>query len=256
MKKIIFGLIAIFGISITTFAQVTLEHSYVCQYQSNKNAKVKSFLTDNGLNYYTLDDNTNIMKFYNSSHVLYKTINVPIPNSTSKIYYIQFISDKLFNSDSNIEFIVTTISSMVGGGYNSILCNENGVILQQFGNKEYSYIIKDNSNNFKLIMETNYGDVGDYDVYSLSGSLSNAQQKIISKDFIGIPNPVENIISISNNLQESKVGILEVFDLNGKKVIQQNVIGGSDYINLEVKDLSNGVYIYKLNGQTNKFIKE
>jgi len=37
---------------------------------------------------------------------------------------------------------------------------------------------------------------------------------------------------------------------NGK-----NVTGGNNEINLDVTALSNGVYIYKLNGQTNKFIK-
>ena len=78
----------------------------------------------------------------------------------------------------------------------------------------------------------------------------------MENSFFGFPNPTENRIAITNNLENGQNGILEVFDVNGKKVIQKNVIGENGEINLDVTELSNGVYIYKLNGQTNRFIKK
>ena len=38
--------------------------------------------------------------------------------------------------------------------------------------------------------------------------------------------------------------------------MQKTVVGENAEINLDVTELSNGVYIYKLNGQTNRFIKK
>ena len=51
---------------------------------------------------------------------------------------------------------------------------------------------------------------------------------------------------------QKKVGI----GIGLKKVLQKNVSGGSKEIDLDVTNLTRGVYIYRINGKTNKFIKE
>lgn len=261
MKKIILGLITTFGISIVTFGQATLEHSY--QTKTWQYDQTNSFKTDAGLNFYTLDDSTGILLVYNASHNLIKTINIPIPSGYT-INYLYGITDKLFNSDALIEFIINFRYESGGNNPDILtLINENGTILQQYGNKAEAYIIKGTSGAFKMITVNNpYSQFPtinnfDYDVYSLPGTTLNIfQNKLAESSFFGVPNPTENRIAITNNLENGQNGTLEVFDTNGKKVMQKSVFAENGEINLDVTELSNGVYIYKLNGQTNRFIKK
>ncbi len=248
MKKIILGLIATFGISIVSFGQVTLENSYYSKIYST----VNGFNTENGLNYFTVDNISNQLKIYNSTHNLIKTVNIPV-DANSFINHIYLPTDKLFNSDNLIEFIVHLNNGPTNN--NMFLMNEDGIVLQQFGNKSEAKVIKSTSGVYKLDLKIY--DNGYYDfIYTLTGTLSVAQQEMLGKQFISFPNPTENKITITNNLENGQNGTLEVFDVNGKKVIQKNVIGENGEINLDVIELSSGVYIYKLNGQTNRFIKK
>ena len=264
MKKIIFGLIATFGISIVTFGQATLENSY--QTTKWQYEQTNAFITDAGLHYYTLNNVTNTLLIYNSSHSLIKTVVIPISTGFT-LQYIYGLTDKLFNTDSLIEFIIFSqgVYDPATGTQNQMtLINENGTILQQFGNKSEAYVIKGTTGNYKLITLSNpYNAVPtatnfDYDVYSLPGtSLGTVLLNKNSNSLVGYPNPTENKIAITNNLNNGQNGILEVFDVNGRKVIQKNIIGEENgEINLDTTELSSGVYIYKLNGQTNRFIKK
>lgn len=258
MKKIIFGLIATISISNFTFGQATFEHSYSSD-NINRN-RINSFNTDNGINYYTLNKALKTINIYNSSHVLTKTVNINVP-ANSSINGIYAITDKLFNSDNLIEFIVSIYLNTSPYGYSSLtLYNENGIVIQQFGaNREDAQIVKDTNNNYKLItrgVDTTNSSEYIYDIYSLSGTLSITQQGLLSKRFIGFPNPTESNITIVNNLESGENAVLEVFDINGKKVLEKNVVGENVEINLEVSNLNSGVYIYKLKGETNRFIKK
>lgn len=260
MKKIIFGLIATVSILNLSFGQATLEHTYNSDWTSGQNdwgvlnstgGVLNAFNIESGIYYYTLEipwDNTsiNIMRIYNEQHLLTKTINFP-----TRPRRIHFITDKLFNQDNLIEILYDDNTNLV-------LINENNNITQTIPNRQFARIIKTINNNYKLIVSANtQNNTLLYDVYSLSGTLSVFQQDIYLKNsFIAYPNPTDSIINITNKLSNGENGVLEVFDANGKKVMQKNVTGENNEINLDVAELSNGVYIYKLNGQTNRFIKK
>lgn len=263
MKKIISSIIATLGVSGIIFGQATLEQSY--QTTSWTYEQTNAFKTDAGLHYFTLNKTTKTLLIYNSSHSLIKTVIIPVATGFN-LDAIWGVTDKLFNADSLVEFVVfsrTDYNSTNGTVNNMTLVNENGTILQQFGNRFDAYIIKGLTANFKLItlsdpfspipQATNYT----YDVYSLPGtSLGNIVLNKNSNSLTSYPNPTENKISITNNLATGQNEILEIFDLNGKKVMQKNITGNTDEIIIDTTELSNGVYIYKLNGQTNKFIKK
>jgi hypothetical protein len=261
MKKIILGLIATFGISIVTFGQGTLEHSY--QTKRWQYDQTNAFKTDAGLNFYTLDNSTGTLLVYNASHNLIKTINIPIPSGYI-INYLYGITDKLFNADALIEFIINFYYESGGDNPDILtLINENGTILQQYGNKSEAYIIKGTGGAFKMITVSNpYSQLPtvnnfEYDVYSLPGTTLNVTSNTIDENlFFGYPNPTQNFISITNNLQIGQNGILEIFDMNGKKLLEKNVRGENSEINIDVTEFTTGVYIYKLNGKTNRFVKK
>ncbi|OOV16150.1 T9SS type A sorting domain-containing protein [Flavobacterium sp. LM4] len=257
MRKIILGLIATVSISNLSFGQATLEHSYTSNYKFKD--LPNAFKTETGLNYYTVEG-TNIMKIYNSSHNLTNTLSIPLDNNY-RLHGIIGASDKLFNTNSTIEFLVFTYNT-IDYDYKLVLIDQNGVVLQNFGECYDAYIIKGLSDDFKLVttnrINTNGGDNSIYKIYSLPGTtLGTVSVNRESNLFIGYPNPTENNITITNNLENGKNGTLEVFDINGKKVLNKNVIGEENgEINLNVTELSNGIYTYKLNGQTNRFIKK
>lgn len=258
MKKLIFGLIAVVAISNLSFGQATLEEQYSTIEVSR--AFTNAFKTDTGLHYFTVEA-SNILKIYNSSHTLTSTITIPI-DSGYVLDGVYPVSDKLFNTDNLMEFIIFTLIQSGPGGeiftYKMTLINQNGSILQEFGDRGYANIIKESSEIFKLIASKTTNEINTvYDVYSLPGTtLGTVTLDKNPSSFFGFPNPTENKITIINNLENGQNGTLEVFDINGKKVMQKNVVGENGEINLDVTDLNSGVYIYKLNGETNRFIKK
>ena len=259
MKKIIFGLIASFGISSLSFGQLTLEHSYSTYVWTDA---TNVFKTDSGLNYFTLDNVTNVLRIYNENHTLIQTTNITLPTNYH-IAYILYPSDKLFNTDSIIEFIIRfdrdTSAPTTLDRYKLNLLNQNNITIQEFGNRSEATVIKGMMNSLKLITAIGNNFTGNpslYEVYTLTGTLSTVQFKSANNLLFGYPNPAENKISITNNLDFGENAILEVFDINGKKVLEKNVIGENGDINLDVSNLISGVYIYKIKGETNKFIKK
>lgn len=256
MKKFIFGLIATISISSLSFGQATLEHSYV----SNKwqYDETNSFKTVNGINYYTFDNITNIMLIYDYSHTLIRTVNIPV-DSGYYINYFYAISDKLFNSDNQIEFLIA-LNETSGTNKKLNLISENGIVLQQFGNKNGAKIIKVSNSEYKMatyLSPSNSTTNFNIDIYSLPGTyLSINNYKIIGNSLFAFPNPTENQITISNILDKNENAKLEIFDIGGKKVLEMNIVGENDEINIDTSQLSSGVYIYKLKGETNRFIKQ
>ncbi len=258
MKKIILGLIATISISTISFGQATFEHSYTTSSTEDEAdftvlslGITHTFYINDAIHYYTLNNATNVIEIFNSNHVLIQTIN--LPETPTKIIYL---TDNLFNSDNFIEILYSANNNIK-------IINEQSIVIQTIPNKKYARVFKSDVNSYKLSVSSS-GIVSpgggtyqlDFDIYSLSGTLSTSQQEqYLKNSFVGYPNPTENNITITNKLEIGENGILEIFDINGKKIMEKNVIGGNE-IYLNVTQFNNGVYIYKLNGETNRFIKK
>ncbi len=245
MKKNILNLLAVFGLSSLSFGQAVLEHTYNSDFNHNE---TNAFLTEEGLHFWTWEDYSNIVNVYNDSHNLVKTINIP---SQLNVWGISLISDKLFNNDELLEFIVVTSTD------NYTLVNENGIILQDLGIGYGTDGIKllKVGEQYKLI--TYHYNPAVYSVYSLPGTyLDIIESPSIQNKLIGYPNPTTNKLYISNVLENGESAVIEIFDTNGKKVMEEQVSRNNSEISIDVSDLSNGVYIYKINDKTSKFIKK
>jgi hypothetical protein len=253
MKKIILLLLLGVFFSITSFSQVTFEHSYTTN-GNNNFPKTYAFFTDSGINYYTMDQDLNQVLFYNSSHILFKTVNLN-PGTDFNIKYIYLVTDKLFYSDAKIEFIVVSSNSLYQN--KMTLFNEDGTNLLEFGDRWEAYAVKNSNLGYKLIVATDKEEPNFYDIYSLTGTLSLDQQGVLSKtQFFSFPNPTSNKISFTTDLENGNTTNLEIFDINGKKVLEKNMTVIENKIEIDVTNLNSGIYIYKLNGRSNKFIKE
>ena len=249
MKKILFFLFI--TISSISFSQ-TLEERYTSE-AYNVKPRNFTFLTESNLYYLTMSVTNSEISIYNSNHTLYKTVSLIIPENYI-VEQIFFATDKLFNSDSKIEILVGT--AYPAGGYirKMLLFNEDGGNnIFDFGDKVYVDVFKDNNNNYKLITSHNFT----YDVYSLLGTLTVSQENfLIQQKVIGFPNPSSNTINITNPLINNEKDNIQVYDINGRKVIEKVIVGNGEQIKIDISNLSKGVYIYKIRDYGNKFIKE
>lgn len=237
----------------SAFGQVTLEHSYVSD-GYNDNSKQFAFFTANGLNYYTLDAAANQVKFYNASHVLWKTISVNPGNY--EIAGLFLATDGLFNADAKVEFILKSQNLEIPYDSKMTLYNEDGTNLQEFGDFWLATVVKASDTEFKLIVTEDQGSDNAFDVYGLPGTLSVLQQQaILPQQSFAYPNPSSNKINIGNPLLDGENGTLKVFAANGAKVMEQEVAATQKTITLDISQLGKGTYIYKINNHTNKFIK-
>lgn len=230
-------------------SQISLEHSYD---NSQSNSLLYSnysfsFNTENATYYYYFSSGDNSIKLYNENHSLYKSVSLPIPATNYISIYAP--SDKLFNSDALIEFIV-----MISGSTNQMyLLNENGDILNNLGERNRANVIKTNSGSFKLVTSKNDGKI--IDVYALNGTLSTNQFNLLAKSS-AFPNPTDSVINITIPEQVNKSADIKIFSMAGKEVMSQKKYDDSNNIKLDVSSLASGIYIYKVENHTGKFIKE
>lgn len=257
--KIIFYLMML--TTTLTLGQININHEHTYTHsgsvgdQNNNIGFTKPFITDQGLFYYSQEyDQGDKITIYDQYHTFYKTFTIIGNNYGGTVY---FVTDKLFNNDDLIEFVYVEKKQY---GFDTKLINENGVQLFIWSDRWLPKIFKDNDNNFKIavynqILSSPY--TVQTDIYALEGTLSIEQQdSYLDKSFRGYPNPSEDKITITNFkflVEDTKI---EVFNSNGQKVFEKKIRSGENEIILDTQGFSSGTYIYKINGETNKFIKK
>lgn len=244
----------------TAKAQITLEHTYNTSSQNIGERYSFAFYTDAGLNHFTYEESTNTIRIYNETHLLIKTFVVPIP--TGFTFYADGIAsggllatDKLFNSDSSIEMLIPLYKTGSGPSeYKFILVNDSGNLIQEFNNvNKCGGIYKTSTNVYKLILKKDQYPTSEVYVYSLPGVLSANQQQAMSSMLRAYPNPVESTFRIQRDLNNTEIKV-EVFDTTGKLVLTTSREIGNE-IEVDISNLNDGVYIYKVGKQSGKIIK-
>lgn len=247
MKKYLAYLLSMICVEI---AAQTLEKTYNSNSSDNINY---AFFINDKLNFYTTDRTNNEIKFYDSSHNLIKTIAIQLKNNW-ELLYIYLISDKLFNDDSKIEFIVKSRQPNVGFT-NLTIFNEDGLEIMEFELVNDFKLIKTPENTYKLITTSFFtNNKIDYKVYGLSGTLDVSQESLFLKEIIQYPNPTSNKLYLKNMNLKNNEELLEIFTSDGKKIMAKKLLRNESYI--DVSGLSKGVYYYKIGQYSNKFIKE
>jgi subtilisin-like proprotein convertase family protein len=79
-------------------------------------------------------------------------------------------------------------------------------------------------------------------------------------DLVLYPNPAFNKINLESPIFDQQSSVIEIFDLNGRKLIEKQIKSGSESIEIDVSGLATGVYFcqVKLNDKriTKKLIKK
>lgn len=148
-------------------------------------------------------------------------------SSTNESNFNKFIIEKSNNTiDFNPIGEIKTITN------NSLTKNYNYIDYNPFIGKNY-YRLKmvDNDNSIKL------SNISVVNILNQNLKLEKIK-----------PNPFENQISIDFNIPNNDQILLEIIDITGKKIIQNqyDVISGDNNIQLNTNDLNKGIYILKI----------
>lgn len=167
-------------------------------------------------------------------------------------------TDKLFNSDSKIEFMIESRQTASPYQTNFTVFNEDGNNIFTFSNISNYKLSKNPNNEYKLITSESTSNSNEivYKVYSLSGTLSTNQENLLNKSIIQFPNPTSKTFNLKNLKSKGKENILEIFSIQGKKVISKKIEKNKSEISVNISQLSKGIYIYKIGELSNKFVKE
>lgn len=253
MKKLLFYT----ALFITNFAfgQITLEKNYATE-------EIQSYTNASETFYYTVCWNSSAkpIKIYNADYSLKKQFTPTIPAGYSSMTIRSysdcfFLSKNIFNNDDLLE-IVVAFGDL--NSYRIVIYNENGIIVKDFGDgyaftDEFDfYVYRDNtsSKNKLRLFNTNTNSTEIYNLNSSSLALKEVKSKIKLSAY---PIPTNNILNIEN--PENGSNKIEVYDTNGKIVISKSFQSNESKIYLNVENLSNGIYIYKIGDLTSKFTK-
>jgi len=254
MKKILLFITII--VTNFSFGQITLEKNYA-------NEEVQSYTNASETFYYTVCWNSPAIpiKIYNSDHTIKKQFTPTIPagyNSMTIRSYTDcnFLSKNIFNADDLLEIVVAFGGN--NSSYRIVIYNEDGAIVKDFGDSyqftdEFDfYVYHDNTNNKNKLRLYNTS-TNSTEIYNLNSS-SLALKEINTKNKLSAyPIPTNNILNISN--PENGANKIEVYDTSGKMIITKSFENYENTISLDVENLTEGIYIYKIGNLSSKFTK-
>lgn len=255
----IFTLLLLQSCFLTSFAQISLDHTF--------NVFTTSFVGFENVNepidYFCFVANDHQICMYNPNYTLYKTIDVNLPQGYS-LSSISSAGKHIINNDDKVEFFVSANNNQIGNNYyTAMIINEDGQIINNLG---YNYMtfcmgfINVNSQIKMILMEYQQNNSStitySYSVYSCYGNYSpnNAIQSFSNIIATPYPNPAVNIINLPYKLMSGKTSVIKIYNMNGQMMDSYNI--GSDFeaISIDVSRYAKGVYTYEYDGISNKFI--
>ncbi len=264
MKKIIFIALCLF--TLNAKAQVTFEHTYdsagsQVAYPIYQQLYIVKLEVD-GEKYVLVDRTDKSLRFYNMNHTLWKTISFAGTidlNTGSNTQNIMYISQHLFNTDDQIEFLYGDFDQNDAHNCITQIVNEDGSIM--FTENNAGPWVKDNIPATQLpIYNTSVGTKmilslsnGNANVYSLAGTLANGIMANPTNGFnnfsasMAYPNPTRSSTKIDYTLPNGvNKGEIVFYDKQGKEVKRFNVDRTFDSLVISTEDLQSGLYYYNL----------
>jgi len=279
MRKIF--TIAIIALSINAFGQMILEHSYIA---SQSDLSIIN-LSNGGHKYAIFDGNS--IKIYSLLHNLEKTIVLPQLNVTNWTYQanvrqVKFISDKLFNYDTTVEYLAEYHSWDPNCGLDGkdtsfiVLMDENTNILQSNIASQYScgsggyarfpvgfdfYTVGTIS---KILIKYYNGTDHLTSVFSVAGiipceecTVSSGIYENFNSNFTAeisaYPNPANNecsfVFKLPNNVNS---GNIKIHNNLGQLIQTISIQNNISEKTINISNLSMGQYYYTLDGNSFK----
>ena len=262
MKKLVYAVSAIIlYFSQVVNAQITLDHTFdeYVTYNSDVDLYVPLYT----------NNNSNNIELYNTDYSLYKNILITPPEGY-KLFTTSFAyltpSRKFFNNDYKIEFFVMFQTETPLADYNNNyilkLYNEDGTVLKDFGNSYSilypSFHIVNNQYRLSIVRYYLSGSTISYttDIYSLQGTSAGVNEMKSVRMQQPYPNPANSVIVLPYQLKQGESSTMRIYDIQGKLIETKQIDSFFDKIMLNVSGYSQGLYLYEVNGVSNKFLVE
>jgi hypothetical protein len=244
--RILFTIIVILFFSGVASAQFALEKVYDHSLTSTR-------MNASEYKYFLMDVAKSECRIYNLDHTLFKTIAIAIP-ADYYLHDIRFVTQNLFNSDSNIELWFSAYNWVPVGNdgyyrYISKVIDETGKELASIPNGVYAYIIRSGEEQYKM-------SVYAYDNSFWPGSVKThifsipvtqtAVHHAVARLSDPYPNPAMEAVNLPLPAEEgwSK---LQVFSIAGQ-LITETQLTGQPVFRLNTSGWAPGTYTYRLVG--------
>jgi hypothetical protein len=221
-------------------------------------------------NYYTSAQQTDFDGFvsgtriYNEDFSVRASFNISAP-SGYQFANIQCVSEKIFNTDSKLEFLVSfiktpiTTTAEMSSYYWMRLYDENGNILKDFGTTYMftpTLVALSNGNYILLVQKTEQITTNPdntttikykTEVYSLPG------KKEVSS--ISSPPQIKERKELAYKLKEGETATMKIYNIKGQVVETKTIDHTFNKILLNTARYPRGTYIYKINDKNaTKFV--
>ena len=270
MKKLLILTTFLF-LCLLSRAQISYEQTYAVGI--NQLRVVKFHLA--GYKYFVMDPANSQFRLYNPNHSLYKTVTIPPISATAK--QVLAVSDQLFNSNSQIEYVlncVTQTSNPPAINYTVFVFDENGQQLFKRVSASFSTTMSGNfdlmnpdpifymGNGTKMRLEIQAGNNSRQEIYSLPGTIpcsectegsvnnmvnTSEPTEVSGEKAVFYPNPVKSeSLKLKYTLpKEAKTAELKIYSSEGKLIDKMKIGSDFDYVLLP-SEYNNGLYFYSI----------
>jgi len=191
----------------------------------------------------------NAFRIYNQNHSLYKQVS--LPQTVAYLYSTAFLSDKLFNTTSDLEFVV--VANYSSGTVPSLkVFSETGATLLTVDSCTYANILNTPTGT-KMLAVTSYNQgtpSNNTRVFSLPGTYTAlALKEELTQGSTGAlpyPNPALSEIKLPYHVAVGQTATLSLTDATGRQVAAYQVDSTFDYLLLDTRSLAAGIYFYRV----------
>ncbi|MDR0304433.1 MAG: hypothetical protein LBH98_06680 [Chitinispirillales bacterium] len=236
-KTYYFSTFILFTLFGAADAQINLLHTF-------ENVKNFNYYVNTDFKGYVIDN-----KIYNEDFSLRKSIDIPSLDGYK--FSISEVSEKIFNLDNKLEFLVYFSNNELPNKTTLRLYNEDGNMLKDFGAAEINISGKlhlMSNGNYVLIVNkgnyiVDYELFSQYEIYSLPGKGNTVSTQIVKKS-----------TELAYKLRPGETATMKIYDVRGRLIDTKQVDYVFDRILLNTTNYSRGAYVYEINGVAKKFM--
>ena len=235
------------------FGQITLDHTF----NSDNFNDVLVFSNGSQLNYVSAQGP--MIYTFNADYTVKNSFTVQIPTGMDTFRIGQYsnfpVSQQIFNTDNLLEFFIWFWDS-TGVATKIMIVNETGTIIKDFTTEYSPYSIEvfhNTQTNTNLLKMGQSSVTEQVDIYSLPTSVLGNKEILENNKLTAFPIPTNKILNVVN--PQTGDNVIKLFDSTGKLVQSKIFDLYEKQISIDVGNLPNGVYLYKIGSLSNRFIK-
>ena len=176
------------------------------------------------------------------------------PNTTWKLVdpcdgydeYIHFGTDTVFHSNNNTTYTKRSVYEESGNNF-SIVDLPPNVYCPVSDTGHYTFLMDDDEMKFTLVYDSCKYRIGIMVVrewFPLSSSVFEPANPLSGIEIY--PIPAIEIVNLQSAVFSQELAVVEIYDLNGRKLIEKRFPAGSENLDMDLSSVENGIYLCKV----------